>query len=65
MVRHAFTIVQYLLQDFYVVSDHFGTLCIKRLLHADITKIQRIIAVVQPNFLYVFISIANLSFSNN
>ena len=31
MVRHTLNILQQMLQDFYSVSDHFGTLCIKGL----------------------------------
>ena len=31
MVRHTLNILQQMLQDFYSVSDHFGTLCIKEL----------------------------------
>ena len=31
MVRHTLKILQQMLQDFLSVSDHFGTLCIKRL----------------------------------
>ena len=32
MVRHTIKILQQMLQDFYSVSDHFGTLCIKGLM---------------------------------
>ena len=31
MVRHTLKILQHLLQDFWSVSDHFGTFCIKGL----------------------------------
>ena len=32
MVRHTLKILQQMLQDFYSVSDQFGTLCIKGLI---------------------------------
>ena len=32
MVRHTIKILQQMLQDFYSVPDHFGTLCIKGLM---------------------------------
>ena len=32
MVRHTFNILQHLQHNFYSVSDHFGTLCIKGLI---------------------------------
>ena len=32
MVRHTLKILQHLPQDFLIVSDHFGTLCIKGLI---------------------------------
>ena len=33
MVRHTLKILQLMQQDFYIVFDHFGTLCIKELKH--------------------------------
>ena len=40
MVRHTLKILQHLLQDFYSVPDHFGTLCIKglKLVHEQVVN---------------------------
>ena len=42
MIRHTLKTLYHMLQDFWSVSDHFGTLCLKRLHslnHSVITKV--------------------------
>ena len=45
MFRHTLGILLHLLQDFQIVSDHFGTLCVKgvklfaNLLHSSLLRI--------------------------
>ena len=62
MVRHTLKILQHLLQDFQIVPDHFGTLCIKGLetqtqlptylsvTRQKITKIDEVIARIDSYF---------------